>query len=74
MTGIELKDNCLEGSSGQRNMTCISWNVEKERVINVVCVLKCEASKVAAAGKASNNLEGIKVSRDYLQTNQFEDN
>ena len=60
--GIDWKEDCLEGSGGQRNMKCMTWNADKEKVINVICVLKCEAKKMAASGQASTNLEEIRVS------------
>ena len=65
MPGIDWKEDCLEGSGGQRNMKCLTWNADKEKVVNVMCVLKCEAKKMAASGQASNKLEEIRVSK-YL--------
>ena len=59
--GIEWKEDCLKGSGGQRNMKCMSWKANKEKAINVVCLLKCEAKKTAAAGEATKDLEEIKV-------------
>ena len=61
MPGIEWKEDCLQGSGGQRNMKCLTWNADKEKVINVICVLKCEARKTAAAGETASNLEKIRV-------------
>ena len=42
-------------------MKCMSWKENKEKVVNVVCALKCEAKKTAAAGEAVEHLEKIKV-------------
>ena len=61
MPGIEWKEDCLQGSGGQRNMQCMTWNEDKEKVVNVICVLKCEAKKMAAAGEAAANLREIRV-------------
>ena len=63
MPGIDWKEDCLEGSGGQRNMKCMTWNEDKEKVVNVICVLKCEAKKMAASAQASTKLEEIRVSR-----------
>ena len=62
MPGIERKEDCLQGSGGQRNMKCLTWNADKEKVVNVICVLKCEAKKMAAAGEAASKLREIRVS------------
>ena len=43
-------------------MNCMTWNADKEKVVNVICVLKCEAKKMAAAGEAASNLREIRVS------------
>ena len=43
-------------------MKCMTWNADKEKVINVICVLKCEAKKTAAAVEAASNLREIRVS------------
>ena len=45
-------------------MKCMSWQENKEKVVNVVCALKCEANKAAAAGKAAEHLQEIKVRLD----------
>ena len=63
MPGIDWKEDCLEGSGGQRNMKCMTWNEDKEKVVNVICVLKCEAKKMAASAQASTKLDEIRVSR-----------
>ena len=64
MPGIDWKENCLKGSGEQRNMKCTTWNADKEKVINVICVLKCEAKKMTASAQASAKLEEIRVSRN----------
>jgi len=61
MPGIEWQEDCLQGSGGQRNMNCMTWNADKEKVVNVICVLKCEAKKMAAAGEAASNLREIRI-------------
>ena len=59
--GIEWKEDCLKGSGGQHNMKCTSWKANKDKAINVMCLLKCEAKKTAAAGEATSDLEKMKV-------------
>ena len=61
MPGIEWKQECLAGSGGQRNMKCMTWRENKDKVINVMCVLKCEAKKMTAAGEAAASLQDIRV-------------
>ena len=69
MPGIEWKQKCLEGSGGQYNMKCLKWSENKEKVVNVICLLKCEAKKMAAAGEAAASLEEIRVGYlIYLKT------
>ena len=63
MPGIDWKEDCLEGSGGQRNVKCMTWNAEKEKVINVICALKCEAAKVKEASEAEAHLAEIRVSK-----------
>ena len=58
---IEWVDDCLQNSDGQRNMKCMTWKEETEKVINVICLLKCEAKKMAAAGDADKVLDEIRV-------------
>ena len=70
MPGIDWKEDCLEGSGGQRNMKCMTWNADKEKVINVMCVLKCEAKKVKGASEAGAYLHEIRVSK-LLHCKQF---
>ena len=61
MPGIEWQQECLTGFGGQRNMKCLTWKADKDKVINVMCVLKCEAKKMAAAGEATAGLQDIRV-------------
>ena len=65
MPGIEWKQDCLGQAQGQRNMKCMTWSEDKEKVVNVMCLLKCEAKKVSAAGMASEQLQEIRVSTIY---------
>ena len=71
MPGMGWKEVCIQESGGQRNMKCMTWHAGKEKVINVICVLKCEAKKTAAAGEAASNLREIRVSRPFLHRNFF---
>ena len=61
MPGISWKPDCLSGSDGQLNMDCMTWSEDSEKVVNVVCLLKCEAKKIAAAGEAASSLDEIRV-------------
>ena len=61
MPGISWQQDCLQGSSGQHNMNCMTWSEDKEKVVNVICLLKCEAKKPAAAEEASSKMDKIKV-------------
>ena len=54
-------DDCLQSSNGQRNMKCMTWKEDAEKVINVICLLKCEAKKMAAVGDADRMLDEIRV-------------
>ena len=58
---IVWKEDCIQGSGGQRNMDCMIWEENKEKVINVVCLLKCEAKKFSAAEQAADTLREIRV-------------
>ena len=42
-------------------MKCMTWKEDTEKVINVICLLKCEAKKMAAAGNADRMLDEIRV-------------
>ena len=66
MPGIEWKQDCVAESGGQQNMNCMKWNEDKERVVNVICLLKCEAKKMAAAGEAAASLREIRVSVKFI--------
>ena len=60
--GIEWQQDCIRQAGGVKNMKCMKWAAEKDKVVNVICLLKCEAKKVVSAGKASENLRKIRVS------------
>ena len=51
-------------------MKCLTWNEDKEKVIHVICVLKCEAKKTAAAGEAASSLREMRVSRFFANERQ----
>ena len=42
-------------------MKCMTWSEDKEKVVNVMCLLKCEAKKIAAAGEAASSLDDVRV-------------
>ena len=42
-------------------MKCMAWKEDKEKVVDVICLLKCEAKKMAAAGDADRVLDEIRV-------------
>ncbi len=45
-------------------MGCMVWNEEKEKAVNVICLLKCEADKYQASGSARTQLANVKVRMD----------
>ena len=61
MPGVEWKQDCLTAAQGEKNMKCMTWSEDKEKVVNVMCVLKCEARKVSASGMASEDVKKIRV-------------
>ncbi len=62
MPGIEWKDECLpEPGDTKRTMKCLTWNENKEKVVNVICLLKCEAAKYTASGSGKSDLDNTKV-------------
>ena len=42
-------------------MKCMAWKEDKEKVVDVICLLKCEAKKMAAAGDADRVLDEMRV-------------
>ena len=62
---IEWADDCLQSSGRQRNVKCMTWNEHKDKVINVICLLKCEAKKMAVAGEAAKMLDEIRVTFSF---------
>ena len=58
--GLEWKEDCVQ-STGGRNMKCLSWNEAKEKVVNVICMLKCEAKKLAASNSAMLKIKENRV-------------
>ena len=43
-------------------MKCLAWSEDAEKVVNVMCLVKCEAKKVAASTSATENVREIRVS------------
>ena len=61
MPGMEWQQNCID-VQGQNDMKCLTWNEDSEKVVNVMCLVQCEAKKVSAVAAASQNLREIRVS------------
>ena len=61
MPGIAWQQDCVD-TEGQNNVKCMEWSEDREKVVNVICLLKCEAKKVGAASNAADNLQEIRVS------------
>ena len=43
-------------------MKCLSWDESKEKVVNVICLIKCEAKKSASSAEASKIIQESRVS------------
>ena len=62
MPGIEWKEDCALPGETAHNVKCMVWNEDKEKVVNVICILKCEAEKLSSSENAISNLRDIRVS------------
>eukprot|EP00794_Sanderia_malayensis_P021371 gene21371-23454_t len=62
MPGIEWKENCItQPGNNKRSLKCMTWNEGKEKVVNVICLLKCEAKKYSSAGSSVKELKEIRL-------------
>eukprot|EP00794_Sanderia_malayensis_P008625 gene8625-9555_t len=62
MPGIEWKENCItQPGNNKRSLKCMTWNEGKEKVVNVICLLKCEAKKYSSAGGSLRELSNIRL-------------
>lgn len=65
MPGIEWNEDCqTDNDQGQHNMKCMKWNEDHEKVINVICIVECEAKKFSSSSSAYGKLDEIRVSED----------
>ena len=62
MPGIQWNVDC-DG----KMLKCLTWNENAEKVVNVMCLVKCEAKKVSAAKSADQKLQEIRVSNQSLR-------
>ena len=61
MPGIEWQQSCID-EAGKHNMKCLTWSEDAEKVVNVMCLVKCEAKKVTASSTATGHVREIRVS------------
>eukprot|EP00794_Sanderia_malayensis_P008626 gene8626-9556_t len=62
MPGIEWKENCItQPGNSKRSLKCMTWNEGKEKVVNVICLLKCEAKKYSSTGASVKELKEIRL-------------
>ena len=58
---MEWKEDCIK-TKGGKFMKCLSWDESKEKVVNVICLIKCEARKSASSAEASKIIQESRVS------------
>eukprot|EP00112_Aurelia_sp_Birch-Aquarium-sp1_P001545 Seg1167.1 transcript_id=Seg1167.1/GoldUCD/mRNA.D3Y31 product="hypothetical protein" protein_id=Seg1167.1/GoldUCD/D3Y31 len=74
MPGIAWQQDCID-AEGQNNVKCMEWSEDREKVVNVICLLKCEAKKVGAASGAADSLQEIRVLLNrYKESKILEEN
>ena len=60
MPGLTWDDKCVKTSGGQ-NVKCMKWEAEKERCMDVACLVACEAKRAGSQSGALSNQKAALV-------------